>query len=128
RAFSGEEAKHPGRRRGDQLDEPVHRDAPRVDAAVEDQGEAIFHTRQPVWDLGEIAPSHLLLSLEMEWTMVGRDQLQVILDQALPELIMVRLGSKRRRADILRAFEARPAEVFEAQIQVLRAGLGKGRS
>src|SRR5205807_2536752 len=110
-----------------QLDEPVQRDPPRVDAAVEDEREAVLDSGQAVRDLGEVAFPEIFLTLEMERAMVGRDQLQVILEQTLPELIVMRLRSQRRRADVFGALEAGPAEVFQAEIQILRAGLGKGR-
>ena len=57
--------------------------------------------------------------------MVGRDQLEVVLDQAGPELVLVVGRPERRRAHELGALEA-VAEVVERQEQVLGAGLGEG--
>src|ERR1700681_271172 len=61
----------------------------------------------------------------MERTVVGRDQLEVVLQEPLPQLVLVRRRSQRRRADVLRALEARATEVVEAEVEVLRAGFGK---
>src|ERR1700686_3402558 len=94
---------------------------------MEDQRKAALHSRQAVWDLGEVAAPQVLLAFEMEGTVVGRDQLQVVLEQALPELVVMPRRSQRRRAHVFRSLEARPAEVVQAEIKILRASLGKGR-
>src|SRR2546423_15614506 len=62
----------------------------------------------------------------MKGTMVGRDQLEVVLQQTLPKLVMVRWRSQRRGADIFGAFETGAPQVLEAEGEGLRAGLGKG--
>src|SRR5207302_377349 len=69
----------------------------------------------------------VLLALEMEGTVVSRDQLEVVLQQTLPQLVMVRRRPQWWRADVLGAFETGPAQVVEAEVKVLRTGLGKGR-
>src|SRR6059058_966971 len=127
RALAGEETEHLGGRRRHQLDEAVERDPPRIHAAVEDERKAIFHTGQAVGDLGEVAATHLLLAFEVERTVVSRDQLEVVLQQTLPELVMMRWRSQWWRADVLGAFETGPPQIVEAEVEVLRAGLGKGR-
>src|ERR1700726_5079288 len=63
----------------------------------------------------------------MEGTVVGPAQLQVVLEQALPELVVMPGRSQRRRVHVFRSLEAGPAEVVQAEIQILRASLGKGR-
>ncbi len=63
--------------------------------------------------------------MEVERAVVGRDDLEVVLAQALPQLLPVGvLGSQRRRADELGALEP-VAEVVEREEQVLRARLGE---
>ena len=126
RALAREQPKHLGGCGRDQFDETVQGDPAGIHAAVEDQREAVFHAGQAVGDLGEVAPPQILLAFEVEWTVVGRDQLQVVLEQTLPELVVMLLRSQRRRAYVLRAFEAGPGEVIKTQVQILGAGLGKG--
>ena len=67
----------------------------------------------------------LLLAVEVERAVVGRDELEVVLDEARPQVVPVVLRAERRRADELGALEP-VAQVVERQEQVLRAGLGEG--
>src|SRR5207245_10408900 len=67
-----------------------------------------------------------LLAFAMEGTVVGRDGREVVLRQALPELVVVRCRPQWWRANIFGAFETGPPQVVEAEVEVLRAGLGKG--
>ena len=55
------------------------------DATVVEQVDAVLDTRQAVGDLAEVAHAELLLGVEVERAVVGRDHLQVVLDEALPE-------------------------------------------
>src|SRR5919201_3853709 len=110
------EPEHPGRCGGDQLDEAVEAYAALLHTAIVDQREAVLDPRQAVGDLGEIALAQYLLFAEMEGAVVGRHQLQVVLEQALPEVVLVRARPQRRRADVLGALEAGTAQVVEAQI------------
>ena len=113
------------RRRRDDLDPALRRDPAADDAAVVEQVDPILDAGQAVGDLAEVAPAELLLAVEVERAVVGRDHLQVVLDEAGPQLGLVVLRPQRRRAHELGALEA-VAEVVERQEQVLRAGLGEG--
>src|SRR5438046_3602955 len=127
RAFAREKAEHLRGRRRDQLDEAVEGDPPRIHPTVEDQREAVLHPGETIGDLREITSAQVLLAFEMEGTVVGRDQLEVVLKQTLPELCMVRWRPQWWRAAILGACETGPSGIVEAEVEVLRAGLGKGR-
>ena len=94
-------------------------------AAVVEQVDAVLDARQAVGDLAEVALAEVLLALEVERAVVGRDDLEVVLHEARPELLPVRvLLAQRRGAHELRALEP-VAHVVEAEEQVLRAGLGE---
>ncbi len=54
-----------------------------------DELEAVFDARAAVGDLGEIVYAQLLLIFETEGTVVGRDDLKMIVAQALPELVEI---------------------------------------
>ncbi len=79
---------------------------------------------QAVGDLAEIAASELLLAVEVERAVVGRDQLEVVVDEPRPQVVPVVLGPERRRTDELGAVEP-VAEVVERQEEVLRTRLGE---
>ena len=97
---------------------------PRDDAAVVEQVDPVLDPRQAVRDLAEVAAAQLLLAVEVERAVVRRDELQVVLDEAGPQIVPVVLRSQGRGADELRALEAVP-QVVERQEQVLRACLGE---
>ena len=100
------------------------RDPAADDAAVVEQVDPVLDARQAVGDLPEVALAELLLAVEVERAVVGRDDLEVVLDEARPELGLVVGRAERRRADELRALEA-VAHVVEREEQVLRARLGE---
>ena len=62
------------------------RDAAADDAAVVEQVDPVLDARQPVGDLAEVAPPELLLAVEVERAVVGRDDLEVVLEEARPQL------------------------------------------
>ena len=66
----------------------------------------------------------LLLAVEVERAVVGRDELEVVLDEAGPQVVPVVLGPQGRGAHELGALEP-VAQVVERQEEVLRAGLGE---
>jgi hypothetical protein len=61
-----------------------------------EQVDAVLDARQAVGDLAEVAATELLLAVEVERAVVGRHDLQVVLDQALPQLLPVVLRPQRR--------------------------------
>src|SRR4051794_27306669 len=104
----------------DDLDPALLADLPAHDAAVVQQVDAVLDARQPVGDLPEVAAPQLLLAMEVERAVIGRDHLEVVLPEARPQLLPVRvLLAQRRRAHELRSVEA-VAQVVQAQEQVLR--------
>ena len=62
-----------------------------------------------------------------ERAVVGRDHLQVVLREPLPQHVLVPLLAQRRRHHVLRAVESGLLVVVVGQEQVLRARLGVGR-
>ena len=95
-------------------------------AAGVEEVDAVLDAGQAVRDLAEVALAEVLLAMEVEGAMVGGDDLEVVLGQALPQLRRVLGGAERRRADELRALEP-VAHVVERQEEVLRARLGVRR-
>ena len=71
---------HPCRRRRADLHPALLADAARDDAAVVHQVHPVLDARQPVGDLAEVALAQLLLVVEVERAVVGRDDLEVVLD------------------------------------------------
>src|SRR5262249_28054942 len=96
------------RGRGD-LDEAVHRD-PAGAHALPEEVEPRLDARHAVRDLGEVVPPELLLVLHAERAVVGRDDLELVVAQAPPEVLVVVLRTERRGADELRPFKVRPGE------------------
>ena len=88
------------------------------------QVDPILDARQTVGDLPEVAPPKLLLAVEVERAMVGRHELQVVLDEAGPQVVPGLLRAQGRGAHELGALEP-VAHVIERQEEVLRAGLGE---
>ena len=86
----------------------------------------MLDARTAVRNLGEVIDAQFLLFLEAEWAMIGRDDLQRIVRETLPEFFLMPFLSQRRREDILRALESGDVHVFQREIQILRASLGVG--
>ena len=70
-----------------------------------DKLQPVLDARAAVGNLREIVLAQHLLVLETERAMVGRNHLQVVVLQAVPQFRLVLLLAQRRREDILRAFE-----------------------
>ena len=79
------------------------RDPAGDDAAVVEQVDPVLDAGQAVRHLPEVALAEVLLALEVERAVVGGDELEIVLDEALPELGLVVGRAERRRADELRA-------------------------
>src|ERR1019366_7097909 len=71
--------------------------------------------------LREVIATEFFLFLEAEWTVIGGDDLQMVPLEAAPEFFLMPLFAKRWREDIFRAFKVGDVEVFDRQIQILRA-------
>ena len=61
-----------------------------------EQVDAILDAGQPVRDLPEVASPKVLLAVEVERAVVGGHDLEVVLDEAGPELGLV-VGRPKRR-------------------------------
>ena len=120
-ALARVQPEHPGRGGGDHLYPALAGEPAGQDATVVKEIDPILHARQPVRDLPEVAPPELLLAVEIEGAMVGGHDLEIVLDQAVPQVHLVIGRAQRRRAHELGPVEA-VAHVVERQEQVLRAG------
>src|SRR5258707_9195994 len=89
--------------------------------------QPVLDAGSAIGDLGEIILAERLLVFEAERAMVGRNHLQVIVFEALPQLWRMMLLAQRWREHVLSAIEARSRQLFHRQQQILRAGLGEGR-
>ena len=89
------EPEHLRGRRGHKLHEAVQVDMSGLHAAVQER-ESILDRRQAVRDLGEVALAQVLLSLVVEWRVVGRDHRQFPAPQPRPEVLLV-VGRSQRR-------------------------------
>ncbi len=87
--------------------------------------ETILNARAAVGDFREIIDSQSLLIFETEGTVIGRDDLQMILAETVPELIEMMLFAERWSENVFGAFEVWAGQLIDRQEQVLRAGFGK---
>src|SRR5262249_2633188 len=76
RALFWKQAEDLRRRRGGQLDKTIERDVSLTDAVVIDQAHAALDARAAVGNLAEVVLAELLLLLEAERTMDGRDDVE----------------------------------------------------
>src|ERR1039458_9537306 len=93
--------------------------------SLEDQVDAMLDAGDAVGDLREVAHPELLLFLEAEGAVIRRDDAEIVRTQSPPEFGVVTFGSKRRRADVLRAFEALASEIDVGEKEVLRTRFGE---
>ena len=126
RALARIEAEQPGWRRRHQFDEAVHAHPPQIHAVVIQKLQPILDARATVGNLGEIVLAQRLLVLDAERAVIGRNHLQVIALQPVPQLRRMMFLAQRRRENVFGAFEAGPGQLFHREQQILRAGLGEG--
>ena len=88
-----------------------------------DHLEPVLETGAAVRDLREVVLAERLLRVPAEGAVVGRDRLEDVRADRVPEHFLVLLRPRRRRVDVLRAFEVRSLEVRVVDEEVLRAGL-----
>ena len=79
-----------------------------------------------VGNFGEVIFAEFFLFLEAERTVIGGDDLQSVVREALPEFFLMPFFAQRRSENVFRAFEAGRVHIFEREIQILRAGFGVG--
>src|SRR5215470_18074268 len=88
--------------------------------------ETIFDAGTAIGNFGEVVFAESLLVFEAERTVVGGDNLQVIVFEAVPQFREIFLFAKRRRENVFGAFEAGPPEFVDREQKVLRAGFREG--
>src|SRR6266702_329004 len=95
-----------------------------VDSAGIHKTQAVLDARATVGNFGEIVLAEFLLLLEAEGAVVGGDDLQRVLREALPELFLMPFFAERRSEDVFRAFKTGRVHILERKIQVLRTSFG----
>src|SRR5262245_49549248 len=88
--------------------------------------ETIFDSGTAIGNFGEVVFAENFLVFEAERAVVGGDDLQVVVFEAVPQFREIFLLAKRRRENVFRAFKAGPPEFVDREQKVLRAGFGKG--
>ena len=84
----------------------------------------MLYPRTPVWDLREIVAAQFFLFLKTKRAMIGGDNLQVILLQAIPQFLLVPFLAQRGSENEFRSFKTGRIEVLERKIQILWTSLG----
>src|SRR5690242_12928651 len=130
RALLRIDAEELGRIDAAQLDPAVEREASAAHAVRVEHHHAILDARHAVGNLRKVALAKLLAALapvfaalEPEVAVVGRDDLQVIRCDRLPERLLVRHLTEGWRANPLRALEVRSRQVVLGEEEVLEARL-----
>src|SRR5262249_30926152 len=108
---------------GEELDHAVQRDPACADTELVDHVQPVLETRRAVRDLREVVLAERLLPVPGERAVVGRDDRERVRAQRMPEELLVLLGARRRRVDVLGALEVGPLEERVVNEEVLRAGL-----
>ena len=85
--------------------------------------DSIFQAGNTVWDLGEVAQAHGLLSCKIKWGMVRADGVHKSLSQAVPKHFLIFLSAQRRGHYILRPFEVRSLRIGLVEQQILNKRL-----
>src|ERR1700678_4398184 len=86
--------------RGNQFYKSIDAEAASGDAAGINQTHPVLHSRAAVGNFCEVANPHFFLLLEAERAVVGRNYLQVIARQALPQFLLMPFFAKRRCKNI----------------------------
>ena len=124
RSFARIEAEQLRRSGRNQFHKTVHTESSAGHAAGVDQAHAMLYARAAVRNFREIVAAHFFLFFETKRAMIGGDNLQVIVLEAVPEFLLMPFFAQRRSENIFRSFEPGCIKVLERKIQILRAGLG----
>src|SRR6202042_1641254 len=104
----------------------LKRDLSCIHSEVEKQLQSILDSRSAVRNFAEVIFAELLLIGKAEWAMVGRNNLQIIRNEPVPQLGLVLLLPQRRRENILRLLKALAWHlIFNGEKKVLWAGFSK---
>src|ERR1700683_3727991 len=106
RPFPRIKAKQLRRSCGHEFHETVRAESSSGHAAGIDQAHAMLHAGTAIRDLRKIIESHFLLLLETKGAVVGRDHLQMVTLQTIPQFFLMPLLAQRRRENIFRAFKS----------------------
>src|ERR1043166_7857906 len=83
----------------------------------------MLHAWSTIRNLREIVAAHLFLFLETEWTMIRRYNLEVVALQSIPQLFLMPFLAQGGSEYILCPFKSWRFEVFDRQVEILRASL-----
>src|SRR5579862_3171912 len=100
RALLRVEAEESRRGRRGELHPALLGDPPSRDA-LEDEVHPMLDAREAVRDLGEVPPAELLLVLEAEGAVVGRDDREIVGAETSPQRLVVLCGADGWGADVL---------------------------
>src|SRR5215467_3210431 len=115
-------------RRRDDLDETVQGKLTLVHPVMIEKLQAVFDSGTAVGYFGEVAFAKNLLVLVTEGAVVGRDYLQVVVFQAVPQLREILFFPQRRGKDVFGALEPGTLEFVDGEKQILRTGFREGRN
>jgi len=104
-AFAGKKAEKLGGAGAGAIDETFEIDAAALDAVGVEKIDAIFDARNAVGNGGEVVFAEKFL-LEIEGAVVGADSIDEAERERGPERVLIVFGAKRRRHDVLHAFDA----------------------
>ena len=90
-SLAGVEAKEFGGCGCDQFNKAIHAEATLPNPARIYEAHAMFDPGTAIGDLSEVTDTQLFLLLEAKRAMIGRDHLQVVVFQPLPQLLLVPL-------------------------------------
>ena len=111
---------------GNEFDETVDGDFARVDAVMPDELKTILDAGSAVGNFGEVVFAEDFLVGEAEGAVVGGDDLEMIVTQAVPEFGEIVLFAQGRGEDVFGAFEVGALQFFDGEKKILRAGFGEG--
>jgi len=84
-----------------------------VHASGVDEAEAMLNAGAAVGNFGEVVAAQLFLFFEAERAVVGGDDLQMIVGEAVPEFFLVPFFAERRSEDILGSLESGGVHIFQ---------------
>src|SRR5262249_11687183 len=106
-----------------QPDEAVERYRAFAHTEVVEHVQPFLDARPAVRDHLEVLSGMTFLLRPLERAMVGREHREDVGAESLPERLLLLLGSRRRRVDVLGALEPRLIELGVVDEEVLGAGL-----
>src|SRR5262245_60912833 len=87
--------------------------------------ETVFDSGATVGNFGEVVPAQDLLILEAEGAVIGGNNLQVVVFQAVPEFGEIFLFAKRRSENVFGTLESGAFEFVNREQKILWASFGE---